>query len=120
METYNENPQETVDETVGSLISHFQGLKISRTTIYDFMTNDCALVMKKAHLNPKTGIQKKVLRRYNWAKSVRNTDIDYLSKCIFIDESGFNINLRRSMAWFKRVLELLFSKTKQGRKLRPF
>lgn len=28
--------------------------------------------------------------------------MDYMSNCIFIDESGFNINMNRSIAWTKK------------------
>ncbi|KAI8079072.1 uncharacterized protein B0P05DRAFT_571762 [Gilbertella persicaria] len=62
LEKYGEDSKATVDEAVESLISHFVGLKAAKTTVYEFMTKDCALTMKKAHFEPKERkFRKKVL-----------------------------------------------------------
>jgi hypothetical protein len=35
--------------------------------------------------------------------------MDYLSNCIFVDESGFDINMRRSCGWSKRGTEAVIT-----------
>jgi transposase/transposase-like protein len=103
LQKYGDDPRATVQETMESLISQFKGLKVSKTTVYEFMTKDCALTMKKAHFEPKErNSDQSIKKRYNWAVDVRNTDMDYQSNCIFIDESAFHINLSRTMAWSQK------------------
>ncbi|KAG1140234.1 hypothetical protein G6F37_007192 [Rhizopus arrhizus] len=34
--------------------------------------------------------------------SKRKTDMDFMSNCVFLDESAFHINLKHSMAWSKK------------------
>ncbi|KAI7861277.1 hypothetical protein BDF14DRAFT_1739780 [Spinellus fusiger] len=90
LQKYGDDPQATVQETMESLISQFEGLKVSKTTVYEFMTKDCALTMKKAHFEPKErNSDQSIKKRYDWAVNIRNTDMDYQSNCIFIDESIF-------------------------------
>ena len=42
------------------------------------------------------------------------TDMDYLSNCIFIDEAAFHINMKRTVAWSKigSRAEVVIPKTK--------
>ncbi|ORE02608.1 hypothetical protein BCV72DRAFT_338596 [Rhizopus microsporus var. microsporus] len=35
----------------------------------------------------------------NWVKKWTATDMNYLENCIFVDESGFNINMRSLSGW---------------------
>jgi hypothetical protein len=37
--------------------------------------------------------------RYQWATSIANSDVEFLRNCVFIDESGFHVNLKRTGAW---------------------
>ncbi|KAI7873018.1 hypothetical protein BDF14DRAFT_1992439 [Spinellus fusiger] len=78
LQKYGDDPQATVQETMESLISQFEGLKVSKTTVYEFMTKDCALTMKKAHFEPKErNSDQSIKKRYDWAVNIRNTDMDY-------------------------------------------
>lgn len=86
MEKYGEDPRATVDETMERLISHFAGLKVAKTIVYEFMTKDYALTVKKTHFEPKErNSEKSIDARYSWASNFINTDMDYLNNCIFID-----------------------------------
>jgi hypothetical protein len=44
----------------------------------------------------------KIEERWNWVKNLLdNTEIDYQSNCVFIDEAAFHINLKRCFSWSK-------------------
>jgi transposase-like protein len=97
---YGDESRTTVNEAVEGLIAEFSGLKIAKTAVHDFMTNDCALSFKKASFEPEDrNSEKSIAARYDWAVKLMETDIDSQSNCIFIDESAFHINLSRTMAW---------------------
>ncbi|KAG1325849.1 hypothetical protein G6F63_011984 [Rhizopus arrhizus] len=40
--------------------------------------------------------------RYDWVVKWSNTDMDFSKNCVFIDEAGFDINLKPSRAWAPR------------------
>ncbi|KAI8384130.1 hypothetical protein BD560DRAFT_364333 [Blakeslea trispora] len=99
LQKYSEDPRATVNEAMESLASQFEGLKIAKTAVHDFMVNDCALTIKKAHFEPKErNSPRSIEARFQWATNLIQTDIDFMSNCIFIDESAFHINLSRTMA----------------------
>lgn len=103
LQKYGEDSRATVSEAVESLTTQFMGLKIAKTAVHDFMTNECALTIKKAHLEPKErNSPDSITARFNWVTNLMTTDIDYQSNCVFIDESAFHINLSRSMVWSKK------------------
>lgn len=96
----DDNPSAVLDQVVDGLTQQFEGLKIQKSAVHKFMTGECNITFKKAHFhalarNNDVNIEK----RYNWILQWRNSDMDYMKNCVFIDESGFHINLRRSMAW---------------------
>ncbi|CEP10489.1 hypothetical protein, partial, partial [Parasitella parasitica] len=56
--------------------------------------------LKRAHFQPEErNCEDKIEERFQWVTELLKTDVDYQSNCVFIDESGFNINLKRAMAW---------------------
>ncbi|KAG1171428.1 hypothetical protein G6F36_011751 [Rhizopus arrhizus] len=71
--SFGENPSVTIDQAMDSLTNQFEGLKVSKQTVRDFMV-------------------------INWSK----TDLDYQSNCVFIDEAAFHVNLKRTMGWSKK------------------
>lgn len=86
-----------------SLTNQFTDLTVCKTTLYDFMTKKCNLMFEKAHLHSeKRNDSKSIEAKYNWVVRWMKTDMDYASNCIFIDESAFHINLKRSMAWTRK------------------
>ncbi|KAG1038350.1 hypothetical protein G6F43_012702 [Rhizopus delemar] len=101
---YDDNPSAVVDQAMDSLTSEFTGLKIGKTSVYNFMTRECNLTFKKAHMHSiQRNSPDNIERRYEWVLNwVNETDMDYMSNCVFIDEAAFHINLKRSMAWPKK------------------
>ena len=41
----------------------------------------------------------KLQQRFEWINRWAATDMDYMSNYVFVDESGFNINMRSPSAW---------------------
>ncbi|CEG75082.1 hypothetical protein RMATCC62417_10188 [Rhizopus microsporus] len=61
------------------LLQKFQDLKVSKSTVYNF-------------------------ERFDWVHKWECTDMNFRTNCVFLDESTFHINLKRSMAWSKKRL----------------
>lgn len=102
-ETFGENPSATVDQAIDSLTSQFEGLKVGKKTVHNFMVNECALSFKKAYFYPaERNSNEKIQQRFEWVTNWSKTDLDYQSNCIFIDEAAFHVNLKRTMAWSKK------------------
>jgi len=47
--------------------------------------------------------RKKIQERLDWIRKWEKTDMDFTTNCVFLDESAFHINLKRSIAWSKKV-----------------
>jgi transposase len=90
----------TLDQMMESLTTEFMGLKISKSAFHEFTRKKCRISCKRAHFQPvERGTPEKIEQRYNWAKNLEDTDIDFESNCVFIDEAGFHINMKRTFAW---------------------
>jgi transposase len=88
LQKYGEDSRATVSEAVESLTTQFMGLKIAKSAVHDFMTNECALTIKKAHFEPKErNSPDSITARFNRVTNLMTTDMDYQSNCVFIDES---------------------------------
>ncbi|EIE89631.1 hypothetical protein RO3G_14342 [Rhizopus delemar RA 99-880] len=62
----------------------------------------CRITFKKAHLQPvERNRPEKIEQRYEWVKKWMETDLDFTSNCVFIDEAVFHINLKRNFSWPK-------------------
>lgn len=102
-ESFGDNPSTTVDQALESLIENFEGLKVGRQTVRNFMEDECALSFKKAYFYPtERNSPEKIQQRYEWALNYSETDLDFQSNCVFIDEAAFHVNLKRTMAWSKK------------------
>ncbi|KAG1183129.1 hypothetical protein G6F36_008671 [Rhizopus arrhizus] len=97
------NPSASVVEVTGHLLKQFHDLKISRSTVYNFMRSECNLSLKKADFHSiERNSPAKIDERYNWVCKWENTDMNFLTNCVFLDESAFNINMKRSRAWSRK------------------
>ncbi|KAG1057593.1 hypothetical protein G6F43_000574 [Rhizopus delemar] len=97
------NPSAVVVEVTEHLLKRFNDLKVSRSTVYNFMRSECSLLMKKAdfHSIERNNLAK-VEERHDWVCKWENTDMNFLTHCVFLDESAFDINMKRSRAWSKK------------------
>lgn len=103
VEMIDENPSLVLDQMMDSLTSQFEDLKVSKTTLYDFIKKKCKISVKRAYFYAvERNSVEKIQERKEWVQRWQKTDMDFMSNCIFIDESGFNINMNRSIAWSKK------------------
>jgi transposase len=103
LECIDENPSIVLDEVMKKLKQMFTELKVSKTTLFDFVKQHCNLSLKKARLQPKDrNSEEKIQERLDWIRKWEKTDMNFTRNCVFLDESAFHINLKRSMAWSKK------------------
>lgn len=82
------------------LSDFFMGLRASKTSLYTFLKNVRALSSKIARKDSvKKNSVKKIKHRFEFVSNVLSCDIDYCPNYVFIDEAGFNINMKRSGGW---------------------
>ncbi|CEJ05593.1 hypothetical protein RMCBS344292_19531 [Rhizopus microsporus] len=99
----DENPSIVLDEVMKKLKQMFTELKVSKTTLFDFVKQHCNLSLKKARLQPKDrNSEEKIQERLDWIRKWEKADMDFTRNCVFLDESAFHISLKRSMAWSKK------------------
>ncbi|KAG1057423.1 hypothetical protein G6F43_000731 [Rhizopus delemar] len=79
----NANPSATVVEVSEHLLKRFHDLKVSRSTVNNFIRRECNLSLKKADFHSiERNSSKKIEERYNW-----------------VYRSAFDINMKCSRAW---------------------
>ncbi|KAG1315702.1 hypothetical protein G6F64_000460 [Rhizopus arrhizus] len=98
----DKKPSLILDEIMDGLSAQFMDLSISKTAVYNFIKEKCRISLKKAYFHSvERNSFENIERRYKWIKIWMETDIDYLSNCIFIDEAAFHIGMKRTVAWSK-------------------
>lgn len=99
------DPSAVVNEVVASLKQNFEGLNVSRRTVYNFMKTRCNLSIKQAQFHPvERNSEEKIQQRYNWVQKRQQTGLDFTTNCVFLDESAFDINLKRGMTCQRKAL----------------
>ncbi|KAL1933286.1 hypothetical protein VTP01DRAFT_7376 [Rhizomucor pusillus] len=67
------------------------------------MTTECNLSIKQAQFQPvERNSEEKIQQRHDWVQKWKQTDLDFTTNCVFLDESAFHINWKRGMAWSKK------------------
>jgi transposase len=98
----DDQPSLVLDQIMDNLTNHFTGLSISKTGLYKFVTDKCRISLKRAHFHSvDRNSPDKIEARFDWVTKWNETDMDYMSNCVFIDEAAFHINMKRSFAWSK-------------------
>lgn len=84
------------------LTSQFVDLEVSNTASYDITRNKCRISLKKAHLHSVNLNSYESLEKIcDWVTRQQLADMDYLSNCVFIDETAFHVNIKRAVTWSK-------------------
>ncbi|KAL0087066.1 hypothetical protein F4703DRAFT_1927932 [Phycomyces blakesleeanus] len=93
----------TIQDTVDNLTTNFISLQIKKSRVAEVMSEEWNLIIKDISRHPLgTNKEESLQARVNWIDHwVKKNAIDYLNNCIFVDESGFDINRRRSRSWAK-------------------
>ncbi|KAI9265511.1 hypothetical protein EDC94DRAFT_58947 [Helicostylum pulchrum] len=96
----------TIQDAVEGLAANFTGLQIKKSRVAEFMSEECNLSIKVVSRHPLGRYKEVTLIWVDlWAKN----GMDNLNNYIFIDESGFDINMRRSRGWSKRGTEAVIT-----------
>lgn len=67
------------------------------------MRSECNLSLKKADFHSiERNSRAKIEERHDWVRKWENTDMNFLTNCVFLDESAFDVNMKRSRAWSKK------------------
>jgi hypothetical protein len=67
------------------------------------MRSEWNLSLKKADFHSiERNSPAKIEEQHNWDCKWENTDMNFLTNCVFVDESAFDINMKRSRAWSRK------------------
>lgn len=103
IEFFDNEPNAYIQDAVEMLTSKFADLVIKKSRVHEFMRDECNLSLKRATRWPEVRANDdNVQKRYEWVIRWSKTDMDFSRNCIFIDEAGFDINMKPSRAWAPR------------------
>ncbi|CEG64000.1 hypothetical protein RMATCC62417_01048 [Rhizopus microsporus] len=67
LEYIDENPSAVLEQVMERLLQKFQDLKVSKSTIYNFVRTECNLLLKKAQFQPvDNNSEEKIQGRFDW------------------------------------------------------
>jgi hypothetical protein len=96
----DDHPTAVLDQAMESLKEHFEGLTVSKSSVHRCMTIEFNLSFKRCHFHAVArNSEESIKKRYIWADTETKTDMNFFTNCVFVDEAGFYINLRRTMGW---------------------
>lgn len=73
------------------------------TSVRNFLKKECNLSFKKITRHPAArNDETKIANRLAWVEKRSQTDMNFLENCVFIDESGFDINMRPPGGWSEK------------------
>jgi transposase len=112
---FDENKRATIEDAVNSLTKSFKDLHIKKTRVAEFMKDECNLSIKVISRHPTKRnspaiIEKRAVRLKEWLEK----GMVYTHNCVFLDESGFDINMTRGRAW-SAIGEPVIVETPSGR-----
>lgn len=100
---FDENPTAVIQDAVEDLIKSFEGLEIKKSRVAEFMKDECNLSLKVVTRRPKArNSQKNLEARANWVNEWQQKGLHFMQNCVFLDEAGFDVNMRRTRGWAQR------------------
>ncbi|CEI95009.1 hypothetical protein RMCBS344292_09210 [Rhizopus microsporus] len=85
------------------LATKFDDLQAGKSTVHEFIRDDMGFTFKRAAFHSlKRNDEGAIEARYEWAKKIVKLGMSFLKSCVFIDESGFHINMNRNGAWARK------------------
>ncbi|KAG1396024.1 hypothetical protein G6F60_009883 [Rhizopus arrhizus] len=98
-EIVKKDPQLCAVDIIDSLTSKFEDFSISKSQMNHHLKNNMFITVKKPTFEAKIRNSDDNLQtRYEWFMKWKDSDIDFEKNCVFIDEAGFNINMRSNWA----------------------
>ncbi|KAG1441614.1 hypothetical protein G6F56_011398 [Rhizopus delemar] len=99
IELIDNDPQIIVSDIIEMLIVEFEGFSISNSQLNHHLKNDLCLTMKKATLEAEARNSPENLQeRFDWFMKWKDSDLDFIRNCVFIDEAGYHVNMRFNYA----------------------
>ncbi|KAG1568890.1 hypothetical protein G6F50_006877 [Rhizopus delemar] len=97
---FDENPSAVIQAAVEDLTKSFEDLEIEKIRVAEFMKEECNLILKVVTRRPKAiNSQKNLEARANWViEWQKKKGLHFMNNCAFLDEAGFDVNMRRSRA----------------------
>lgn len=96
-------PSAAVAEVTEYVMQQIDGLKLTNSTVYSLMRRECNLSVKQAEFHSvERNSPVKIEERHDWVRKWEQTDMNFLTNCVFLDESAFHINMKRTRAWSKK------------------
>jgi hypothetical protein len=97
------NPTAAIDDVMDSLCASFENLELAKSTVHNHIKEKCGFTLKRVEKIPqqRNSIQT-VDKRADWAAKWINSDMNFLTNCVFIDEAGFYLHMIRNVAWSKK------------------
>lgn len=93
----DEKPALVLDEIMESLTAQFADLDIKKSALHAFLTDNCKISLKRAHVH---SVERNSAEQIESEACVvtrsLQTDMDYLSSCVFVGEAAYHINMKRS------------------------
>ncbi|ORE14475.1 hypothetical protein BCV71DRAFT_187237 [Rhizopus microsporus] len=100
---FDENKRATIDDAVKGLTQSFENIEIKKSRVAEFMKNECNLSIKTISRHPTArNIPTVIEKRAVWVEEWLAKGMLYLQNCVFLDGSGFDINMTRERAWSAR------------------
>ncbi|OAD71776.1 hypothetical protein PHYBLDRAFT_170433 [Phycomyces blakesleeanus NRRL 1555(-)] len=81
-----------------AVMEEFSGLQITKSAIQKHLVKKCALTMKELEKLPekRDDVSTIEMRQDRILKWQQLADFNYLSNCVFIEEAGFNMHIKRT------------------------
>jgi hypothetical protein len=101
---FDTNSDAVLWEARDALISTFPELNVSLSAIHNHLRDKCTLTLKKlGKIYESRNSERTInLRKEIVQKWINDPFMDYATNCVFIDEAGFNMHLRRNFGRSKR------------------
>jgi hypothetical protein len=82
-----DNPTAVIDDVLSSLCATFENLELTKSTVHNHIKEKCGFTLKRAEKIPqqRNSIET-VDKRVDWAAKWINSDMNFLTNCVFIDE----------------------------------
>lgn len=95
----DEDPQLNAVNIIEKLSEQFMGLSTTKGQLNHHMRITMLISVKKPTFKPAArNLEANLQEGYDWYMQWKDTDLDVMKNCIFINESGFNINMRNNWA----------------------
>ncbi|ORE07192.1 hypothetical protein BCV72DRAFT_304819 [Rhizopus microsporus var. microsporus] len=103
LDLVDDDPQVTVCDVVESRTKSSEDFSLTKSIIHKHMNETYNLSVKKPHFeSEKRNSLENLQERYERFMKWKDSDADFTKNCIFIDESGFRINMRKNYAWSRK------------------